>query len=98
MKLNLEELGMVIDTGVDLRSVYEAFGKPASERQMNERVIRHLSMMTVLSVLLGALKEIGDERVDNPSDFAYKALHEALKFSPEFVADEIGYEGYGKAH
>jgi hypothetical protein len=96
MKLELKSLGVTLDTERDLCADYELFQRPISKRQYQERIIRHFSMMTMMAVLMHALKEIGDGNVENPSDYVYKAMHEATKFSPEFIANQIGYSGYGE--
>ena len=96
MKIKLESVGVTIDTGTDLRAVYEAFQASVSSHQYNDRIVRHLSMMALFAVFMHALKEIADGNVQDPSNYSYKSIYDATKLTPEFIAHEIGYADYGK--
>jgi len=96
MQIDLELLGVTLSTESDVRAAYEDFIQPVGEREYQERAIRHLAVMAMMRVFMFALKEIGDSNVEDPADFAYKAMYDATKITPELIAEHIGHSGYGE--
>ena len=97
MQIKLDNLGLALEISGDMRAAYEAMRKPVTDREYRENAIHDLSLRMIVSVLTNVLAEIGDKSVEDPSDYASRALMDIIKITPELLAEHMGHIGYGEA-
>jgi hypothetical protein len=97
MKIALENLGLSLEITGDMRATYEGFNKPMTDREYKENAIEDLTMRLVTSVLINVLTDIGQNNIEDPSDYAYRAMLDIANITPERIAQHMGHVHYGKS-